>query len=105
MTDANNSLKPALTFHKAVADAQRAAEARKAADGAVVSATNASACALDSPLIPLSRSSSCILPSRGTSPGTHPVSSDNELEESVRAPKGKRKAIGTLLKFTLLNHR
>lgn len=95
LTDANNSSKPALKSHRAVADAQRTADARKAADAAVVSAgANVSASSLETPLLSLSRSSSQVLPSRGTSPSTRPVSSDDELEESVRAPKGKRKAIG-----------
>lgn len=105
MTDASNLSKPALKSHKAAADAQRAAEAQKAvelkaqqaADAATDSTdANVSARPLDPPLTSLSRSTSQVLPSRNTSPGTRSVSYSDEPEESVRPPKGKRKAIGML---------
>lgn len=105
VTDASNSSKPALKSHKAAADAQRAAEARKAAglkaqqaaDAAADSPnTNISARPLNTPAFSLSCSSSQVLRSRNTSPGTRSVSSNDEPEESVRPPKGKRKAIGML---------
>jgi hypothetical protein len=112
VTDASNSSKQALKSHQAAADAWRAEEARKAAElkaqqvtdsaaetpETVESAhTNASTGPSGPPPTSLSRSSSQVVRSRNTSPGTtQSVSSDDEPEECVRPPKGKRKAIGTL---------
>ena len=105
VTDASNSSKPALKSHKAAADAQRAAEARKAVEREAQQAadavqdradTDAPAGPVPPPPISLSRSSSQVILSRNTSPGTHIVSSEDEPEECVRPPKGKRKAIGML---------
>ena len=100
MTDVSNSSKPALKSHKVAADAQRAAEARKAAELKAQQAADAGAHStdinpLDASLILQSRSSSQVLPSRSTTPGTRSSSDDDEPEEEVRPPKGKRKAIGT----------
>lgn len=92
VTDVSNSSKPALKSHKAAADAQRAVEAQKAAElkaqqaaGAAADSadTNVLVHPLDTPPISLSRSSSQVLPSQNTSPGTQPMSSDDEPEESV----------------------
>lgn len=108
VTDAFNSSKPALKSHKAAADAQRAVEAQKAVElkaraaaqppaDATADSTeiDASARPLNTPLASLSHTSAEVLPSRNTSPGTRPAaSSGDELEESVRLPKGKRKAVG-----------
>lgn len=106
MTDASNSSEPALKSHKAAADAQRVAEARKAAELKAQAAQRAADSAADSagtiaplglPPISLSRSSSQVMPSRNTSPGIRSVSPDDEPEECVRPPKGKRKAATGML--------
>jgi hypothetical protein len=108
VTNASNSSKPALKSHKAAVDAQRAVEARKAAelkaqqaaDAAADSAdTGTPAGPLDLPPTSLSCSSSQVMHSRNTSPGSRSVSSDDEPEECVRLLKGKRKAIGMLTQF------
>ena len=113
MTDPSNSSTPVLTSHKAAADARRAAEARKAAeleaqqavDAQQLDSTNIniSAGPSDTSMFLQSRSSSQVLPSRSTSPGTQSALSDNEREE-VRPPKGKRKAISTFVGFALYYH-
>jgi hypothetical protein len=104
VTDPSNSSKPVLKSHKAAVDAQRALEAQKAAelkaqqvaDGADTDPPTGVTGPSDSPLISLSRSSSQVIRSQNTSPDTQSVPSDDEPEECVRPPKGKRKAIGTL---------